>query len=623
MKKRILALILALSLLLPSCSGGRKDTAAASMHLRRTEGTVAVSDDRGQDVPPLDNLGLYSGYEVGTQTASYAWIDLDDVKLAKLDQKSVISIDKEGKILNIELKSGNLFFNVTKPLEDDETMNIRTSTLLVGIRGTCGWVVSNGERGAQVFLLEGTVEAEATDTGEIVQVTAGNMAEVTVNENGETAITVQPFIEEDTAPFVLTELENDPALNAAIREASGLDILNPPDPADRLRAEYINIINSHPILDEYAGSVYTANGLMYAPEGLSYAAIFDFDGNGTDELIMVTQSGPRPLTKLEFYGDSQGRAALYGEVDLSEFGDVLGWPPSLFYLSERDGHIYAVVMYGVQAVEGFLVYTIENDELTLIERTGYGGYVGEQYTANWELTDEQNICSPIPDDARMKNALSSCLDTYAQPDDYYYAKLVNTDLYALHGIGSFEKCSWNGTEIERTNLEDNIIYAKLIDMDQDGKEELLLIKDDNGAVPQTATIYSWDASGISKHGNLDVWNVGYDGIYRNKTTGDIYIGSGWYGSDWESRDFVSLTDSVSLHWEGVDPFEVRWIYENGSQEEIQKMEAEVAEADQRWVEFETQLAQFELIEKIDLDSYEWQNSLRYTVDEVRQQLMAR
>ena len=45
--------------------------------------------------------------------------------------------------MDIQLRSGSLFFSVTQPLEDDETMNIRASTLLVGIRGTCGWVDDN------------------------------------------------------------------------------------------------------------------------------------------------------------------------------------------------------------------------------------------------------------------------------------------------------------------------------------------------------------------------------------------------------------------------------------------------------------------------------------------------
>ena len=99
---------------------------------------MTVSDGTGKDVPLLEDLGLYNGYGVDTRSESYAWINLDDVKLTKMDQESEIAIQKDGKSLEIEVRSGSLFFNVTEPLKDDETMDIRTSTMLVGIRGTCG-----------------------------------------------------------------------------------------------------------------------------------------------------------------------------------------------------------------------------------------------------------------------------------------------------------------------------------------------------------------------------------------------------------------------------------------------------------------------------------------------------
>ena len=96
-------------------AGSGKETTATTMHLKRTEGTVTVSDGAGKDVPLLENLGLYSGYGVKTRPESYAWINLDDVKLTKMDQESEITVQKEGKALDIEVNSGSLFFNVTQP----------------------------------------------------------------------------------------------------------------------------------------------------------------------------------------------------------------------------------------------------------------------------------------------------------------------------------------------------------------------------------------------------------------------------------------------------------------------------------------------------------------------------
>ena len=70
------------------------------------------------------------------------------------------------------------------------------------------------------------------------------------------------------------------------------------------------------------------------------------------------------------------------------------------------------------------------------------------------------------------------------------------------------------------------------------------------------------------------------------------------------------------------------IYANGSPEAIQAMEAEAAEADQRREEYEAQLAQYELIEQIELPQSEGDISpsfeqLPNTYEAVRQQLMAR
>jgi len=213
MKKRILALTLALSLLLASCGGGGAE--ATTMRLRKTEGTVGVSDGEGKKVEPGDDLRLYSGYGVNTGSESYAWIDLDNVKLTKLDQNSEIAITKEDKKLEVEVKSGSLFFNITEPLAEDESMNIRTSTMLVGIRGTCGWVTQDA-----AALLEGTVEAAAGEQS--VTISAGEIAVMTADGKLE----VRDLYAEDVPAFVAAEigdkfpLEPTPVIPYA--EANGL-----------------------------------------------------------------------------------------------------------------------------------------------------------------------------------------------------------------------------------------------------------------------------------------------------------------------------------------------------------------------------------------------------------------
>lgn len=56
-----------------------------------------------------------------------------------------------------------MFFNVMKPLDENETMNIRTSTTVTGIRGTSGSVKAISDTHTQVTILEGHVQTVVTN----------------------------------------------------------------------------------------------------------------------------------------------------------------------------------------------------------------------------------------------------------------------------------------------------------------------------------------------------------------------------------------------------------------------------------------------------------------------------
>ncbi|NBK91111.1 hypothetical protein D5278_03795 [bacterium 1XD21-13] len=204
---------------------------AAAMQLMKTEGDVTVSNAGGRNISIIKNMRLYNGYHTNTDEASYAWINLDDEKLIKQDAVSETEIRKSGKKLEILLKSGNLFFDVTEPLEEEETLNIRTSTMVVGIRGTSGWVKVLDRWRSRVCVLEGTVTCCVTDpvTGQTKSTTlsGGEMAEFVVYEedqNGERCdILKDGFSEDEIEGFVLVELAGNDALCRKIKDASGLD----------------------------------------------------------------------------------------------------------------------------------------------------------------------------------------------------------------------------------------------------------------------------------------------------------------------------------------------------------------------------------------------------------------
>ncbi len=228
-------LLLAVMLVCSSCANPRLATTIA---LTRTQGEVEIIDRRGKDVSLKENLRIFDGYIMGTHTSSYAWMDLDQARLVKLDQDSQIGIQKEKKKLEIVVQSGSLFFHVARPLEEDESLDIRTSSMMVGIRGTCGWVeVSTDGEIMRVYLLEGRVECRAGEGEEMAAVEAGEMA--SMSRDGE--ITVSTFTLQDTPGFVLEEIQENEELGSDVQDALHLsdeelqDLLNR-DSSDNLNA---------------------------------------------------------------------------------------------------------------------------------------------------------------------------------------------------------------------------------------------------------------------------------------------------------------------------------------------------------------------------------------------------
>ena len=140
------------------------ETKGKSLILEKTEGTVEIENAKGKIIDLRNGSKMYNGYRITTEEG-YAWLALDGTKLIKLDWNSEVSVKKNRKKYEVMLESGSLFFNVSKPLEKDENLDIRTSTMSTGIRGTLGKVTSEGvqddagvEEITTVELYEGKVE---------------------------------------------------------------------------------------------------------------------------------------------------------------------------------------------------------------------------------------------------------------------------------------------------------------------------------------------------------------------------------------------------------------------------------------------------------------------------------
>lgn len=205
---------------------------ATTMRLSKTEGTVSVSNHNGKTISMIKEMKLYDGYHVKTEEASYAWIALDDTKAVKLDAVSEAEVQQKGKKLELLLNSGSLFFNVTAPLEEDEVLNIRTSTMVTGIRGTSGVVKVVDDMHTRIMILDGQVQCRVTDpvTGQIKEavIPGGQTADLYVyekqHEGAKCDIIMHQAAESEVDGFAALEIAKSPELQYRIKEASSLEV---------------------------------------------------------------------------------------------------------------------------------------------------------------------------------------------------------------------------------------------------------------------------------------------------------------------------------------------------------------------------------------------------------------
>ena len=226
----LMALLLLWSMALPAAAA--ETAAAATLRLEKAEGTVKVSNASGKSMTVTDGMRLYSGYTIATEKNSYAYVSLDSTKAVKLDASSKAEVRKSGKKLELNAVSGSLFFNVTAPVDKDESLNIRTSTMVTGVRGTSGWVVVIDRFTSRVHLLEGTLTVTSSEpaTGQMRQatITSGQTATATLKgldqPGRQMTLTVTNLQEKQVPGFVAVEVEKDPALQQKIAAKSRLSI---------------------------------------------------------------------------------------------------------------------------------------------------------------------------------------------------------------------------------------------------------------------------------------------------------------------------------------------------------------------------------------------------------------
>ena len=145
---------------------------ASTMRLERLEGTVQLEDGSGREQELVSHMRFKSGNALRTEGRSLVGVSLDSSKLVTLDENSRADFVKQFKFLELKLTAGRLYFNVSKPLPEDEEFDIRTSTMVMGIRGTSGYVTVDEFGNESLTVTDGTVHVVGTNpvTGEVKEI---------------------------------------------------------------------------------------------------------------------------------------------------------------------------------------------------------------------------------------------------------------------------------------------------------------------------------------------------------------------------------------------------------------------------------------------------------------------
>ena len=325
-------LILAVVLLIVLVIGRR--FRATTMKLLSFEGTVTLSDTHGRDVA-AEGKRLLDGNTLDTGKDSKAWVLLDDDRTVTLMEKSSAVFRQSGRDMVLSLEDGRLFFNISRPLEDEESFEIQTSTMVVGVRGTSGYVDSDENGNSVLYLTSGRVEVKGYD------------------ENGENPETARLHAGEK-----ITVISGDDEVELIIEEITEADL-----PYDAL----LEILADKDLLDEVTGETGWDPEILKDLENMFLSQ----DDNGSDENegFTVTDSdivgtwGYDGVPLYEFFVDGTGY--LYMKYVEIESVEVTYDKVSLIWYRDEDAVVYTFNFIG-DAVDGRLEYcTLEDGKLGL------------------------------------------------------------------------------------------------------------------------------------------------------------------------------------------------------------------------------------------------------------------
>jgi hypothetical protein len=237
------------------------------MRLEKTVGDVRLTTSSGKESQIIQKMRLNNGDDIKSASKSYAYISLDDSKAVKLDAQSEAVVKKNNKKLEVVLESGNLLFNVDRTLGSDESFEIKSATMTMGIRGTCAQIQKKSESVTTVCLLDGTLECTLTDnrTGKCqsIRLNPGDYADFCAGDgypDGGQILTRKITIS-DLRGFSLQYILEHPDVAQKIYEQTGIDLrgISQQQVNDRLTLDEgglpdtVNVGKTSPTASYYSG----------------------------------------------------------------------------------------------------------------------------------------------------------------------------------------------------------------------------------------------------------------------------------------------------------------------------------------------------------------------------------
>ncbi len=205
-----------------------EEITSAVMRIVSIEGTVTVTNQSGKNITARENMKLQNGYTIETAASSYVHISLDDNKAIKLDGLTKCTVNKKGNNLELLLDTGKILYDVSAPLDSSETMNIRTSTMVTGIRGTIGLVTSNSNNESSNEVYEGeTLDTSKDNSGttKTVVTKAGTKTTATKdNQAGSVEQKQEPIDESNQPGFVSKHFSEDSESADRVKSNSDVDV---------------------------------------------------------------------------------------------------------------------------------------------------------------------------------------------------------------------------------------------------------------------------------------------------------------------------------------------------------------------------------------------------------------